>query len=94
MKNRLFTLQDHLNESLKDPAFRQAWEELEAESQLAAKLIEARMKRKMSQRELAAKVQTSQAAISRIEAMNGNPSLGLLKRIAKALDTKLIVSFE
>lgn len=91
---KIYTFQDDLRESLKDPAFRQAWDELEAESQLAAKLIEARMKRKLSQRELAAKVQTSQAAISRIEAMNGNPSLGLLKRIAKALDTKLVVTFE
>jgi transcriptional regulator with XRE-family HTH domain len=43
---------------------------------------------------LAVKVKTSQAAISRIEAMNGNPSVALLKRIASALGTKLYISFE
>lgn len=89
----VYTLQDHLRESLKDPEFRKEWEDSEVEYQLGRKLIEARLKRNMSQRDLAKKVGTSQAAISRIEGMDGNPSLGLLKRIATALDTKLQISF-
>lgn len=94
MKNKLiYTFEDHLKESLTDPEFKKAWEESEADYLLATQLIEARLSRKLSQRDLAQKVKTSQAAISRIEAMNGNPSLSLLKRIAKALDVKLHVSF-
>lgn len=93
MKGKVFTFQEHLGESLKDPEFKKAWEESEAEYVLACNLIEARLKSKLSQRDLAKKVGTSQAAISRIEAMNGNPSLSLLKRIASALNTKLQISF-
>jgi len=94
MRNKLtYSFEDHLKESLKDPEFKKAWEESEADYLLATKLIEARLAQKLSQRDLAQKVKTSQAAISRIEAMQGNPSLSLLKRIAKALDVKLQVSF-
>lgn len=93
MKRKVYTFRDHLKESLQDPQFKKVWQESEAEYQLAVKLIDARLKKHMSQRELASKVKTSQAAISRIEAMAGNPSLSLLKRIAHALDTKLSISF-
>ena len=93
MKNKLsYTFQDHLQESLKDPKFKKAWEESEVEYQLACKIIEARLAKKLSQRDLAEKIHTSQAAISRIESMEGNPSLSLLKRIAEALDVKLSIS--
>jgi len=87
-----YTFEDHLTESLKDPEFRKAWEESEPEYLLSKALIEARLKKKLSQRDLAKKIGTSQAAISRIEGMGGNPSLSLLKRIAKALDGKLQIS--
>jgi ribosome-binding protein aMBF1 (putative translation factor) len=90
---KVFTLQDHLKELLKDPEFKKEWEDSEVEYQLSCRMIEARLKNNLSQRELAKKVGTSQAAISRIEGMNGNPSIGLLKRIADALNTKLQISF-
>ncbi len=34
------------------------------------------------------------AVISRVEAMNSNPSLNLLKRLASALGVKLKIAFE
>lgn len=89
----IYTLEDDLRKRLKNPKFKKEWDESEAEYQLACKLIEARLKNKLSQRELAKKVHTSQAAISRIEAMRGNPSLSLLKRIAGALGTSIKISF-
>lgn len=89
---KVYTFQDHLKEMLKDPEFKKEWEDSEAEFQLGCKLIEARLKRNLSQRELAKKVGTSQAAISRIEAMNANPSLSLLKRISAALGSKLQIT--
>ena len=95
MKNKLlFTFEDHLKEQLKDPKFKKAWEESEPEYLLAKQLIEKRLKEKMSQRALAKKINTSQVVISRLETMNANPSLSLLKRIANALDTKLILRFK
>lgn len=92
MKLKIYTLEDDLKNRLKDPEFKKEWEDSETEYQLSRSLIEARLKKKLSQRQLAKKVKTSQAAISRIEGMNANPSLLLLKRIASALDTKLTIS--
>ncbi|OGH11748.1 MAG: hypothetical protein A2857_03775 [Candidatus Levybacteria bacterium RIFCSPHIGHO2_01_FULL_36_15] len=93
MKNRLiYTLEMDLEKRLKNPKFKKEWEDSETEYQLACKLIEARLKKGMSQRDLAQKVGTSQAAISRIESMNGNPSLSFLKRISAALGSKLQIT--
>jgi len=89
MKNKLYTLQDDLKRRLKDPEFRQLWKESEVEYQLARKLIEKRLRQKISQRDLAKRAKTTQAVISRVESMESNPSLGLLKKLAKALDSRL-----
>lgn len=89
-----YTFEQHLKESLKNPEFRKEWENSEVEYQLGRRLIEARLKRNISQRDLAEKANTTQAVISRIEAMNSNPSIGLLKRLAQALGTKLKIGFE
>jgi ribosome-binding protein aMBF1 (putative translation factor) len=94
MGRKLYTLKDHLAESLKDPAFRKTWEESEVEYQLSRQVIAARLKKKMTQKELADKASTTQAVISRIETMAVNTSVELLKRIASAFDTRLRVSFE
>lgn len=89
---KVYTFEEDLKKRLKNPKFRKEWEDSEVEYQLSCRLIEARLKNKLSQRDLAKKVGTSQAAISRIEGMNGNPSLSLLKRISAALDSKLQIS--
>jgi ribosome-binding protein aMBF1 (putative translation factor) len=94
MKNKFYTFEDHLKESLRDPEFRKAWEESEVEYLLARELIEKRLKKNLSQRDLAKKLNTAQAVISRIETMHANPSLFLLKRIAQTLGVKLQISFK
>jgi ribosome-binding protein aMBF1 (putative translation factor) len=94
MKNKIYAFEEDLARRLKNPKFKKEWEDSEVEFQLGCRLIEARLTKKMSQRDLAKKIGTSQAAISRIEGMNGNPSVALLKRIAVALDTKLSISFK
>ncbi len=94
MKRRVYTFEQHLKESLKNPVFRKEWEDSEVEYQLSRKLIETRLKRNISQRDLAEKAHTTQAVISRIESMNSNPSIGLLKKLAEALGVKLKVGFK
>lgn len=91
MRNKLYTLENDLRKRLKDPEFRRFWKESEVEYQLARKLIEKRLKQRISQRGLAKKAKTTQAVISRVENMNANPSLRLLKRLANALDSRLEV---
>jgi ribosome-binding protein aMBF1 (putative translation factor) len=95
MKNILeYTFEDDLKRRLKNPAFRAAWKESEVEYVLAKQLIEKRLKKHISQRELAKRADTTQAVISRIETMNANPSLNTLRRIASVLNTKLRISFQ
>lgn len=95
MKNKLFyTFEDDLKERLKNPEFKKAWKESEPEYLLARELIRKRLEKKMSQRDLAKKLKTTQAVISRIETMNANPSLSMLKRIAGIFGTSLQVNFK
>ena len=86
---KLYTLEDHLKHSLKNPEFRKAWEESEPEYQVSRALISARLNRNISQRELAKKAYTTQAVISRLESMSANPSIGLIQKVAFALNLKL-----
>lgn len=78
---------------MKDPKFRKAWEDLEPEYQLARNIIRARLKKGLTQAQLAKKVGTKQPVISRLEGMDASPSFRLVKRIAKALGTKLEIRF-
>lgn len=93
-KRPIYTFEDDLKDRLKDPGFKKAWEESEAEYQLAKKIIDKRLKNKMSQRTLAKKLKTSQAAISRLETMQANPSFSFLKRLAQAFDSRLSIQFQ
>jgi ribosome-binding protein aMBF1 (putative translation factor) len=93
-KNKIFTFKDDLKKRLKNPEFKKAWDESETEYQLARQIIEKRLAKQFSQRDLAKNVKTSQAAISRLESMNSNPSLSFLKKVAFALGKKVVVSFK
>lgn len=94
MRKKFYTFEEDLKKRLRNPKFRKAWEDSEVEYQLGKALIEYRISRRLSQRTLAKKAKTTQAAISRIESMDSNPSLATLKRLAQALDSKLQISFK
>ena len=67
MRNKFYTFEDDLKKRLRDPEFKKAWGESEVEYLLAKKLIEKRLRQKLSQRDLARKASTTQAVISRVE---------------------------
>lgn len=95
MRNKLlYTFEDDLARRLKNPEFKIAWDKSEPEYLIAKQLIQKRLQKNISQRDLAQKLHTSQAVISRIETMRANPSLLLLKRIAHALQMKLVLQFQ
>lgn len=77
---------------MKDPEYRREYEKLEPEFQIARQVIAARIKRKMTQKELAEKIGTGQAVISRLEGMNARPSISLLARVAEALKTQINIT--
>jgi len=79
---------------LADPEFRKEYEALGPEFELIESIVRRRMELKMSQGDLAAKVGTGQAAVSRLESGNANPTLASLAEIAKALDADLRIELK
>ena len=88
------TLIEHIKEQLKNPAFEEEYKALGEEYNVAREIIHARMKAKLTQKELAEKIGTRQSNVSRIESGNSNPSIAMLKRIAEATGTKLQVELK
>jgi len=60
---------------LENPAYRKAYEDLEDEFEVSRAFIRARSEANLTQAEVAARMATSQAAVARLEAGKGNPSL-------------------
>lgn len=69
-------------------------DQLEPEYLLAKSLIELRLKKKMSQQQLATKIGTKQPVISRLENMTSKPTFSMLQKIALALNAELRISFK
>ena len=85
------SLSSPLTEIYKRKEFQTAWDN-SAAFHVARNIIHLRRRRKMSQAELAAAIQTSQPAIARIECGEGNVTLGTLERIANALSGRIQIS--
>ncbi|QKY69851.1 helix-turn-helix domain-containing protein [Lentibacillus sp. CBA3610] len=83
-------LKKKLEERLKDPKFRQEWEDSELEYVIARNIIHLRKKKHLTQIELAEALKTKQSVISRIENANQNLSIDTIKEIAKALDVNVM----
>lgn len=79
----------HKAELLKDPEVQKALKENELEFQIAKAIIEARINKGLSQKELATKLHTKQSVISRVENAKTTPSLSFLKRLADVLHLSL-----
>ena len=78
----------------KDADYKEAYDALGEEFNLAHALIEARTAAGLSQSELARRMKTSQSYIARIEAGKVRPSTDALERFARATRTRLRIIFE
>jgi DNA-binding XRE family transcriptional regulator len=87
-----------IERKMKNPEFRETWEDLELEYTLLEELITQmttlRKEQGMTQTELAEKLATTQAAISRIESGKQNITLAYAEEIARALGKKIKITFE
>lgn len=81
----------HKRQLLRDPEVRKALKESELEFQIAKSILDARIKRGMTQKELARRLKTKQSVISRVETVKTTPTLSFLKRVAETLDIPLRV---
>lgn len=89
------TYEGHVKELLKNKAVRKEYENLLPEYKLAKSIIDHRLRKKMTQEDIAAKAGIPQSTVSRIERLtHGLPKLATLKKIADALDAKIIIRFE
>ncbi|MCL4390279.1 MAG: helix-turn-helix domain-containing protein [Patescibacteria group bacterium] len=87
------TLDNYVKKSLKDPEFKKAYDALEPEYALKHRLIELRMKKKLSQQEIATRAGTHQSSIARFEHGDYSPTISFLSRLASAVGMKLEVRF-
>lgn len=83
------TLKEYLDKQLENEEFKKEWEDFQPELDLMKQVIGERIKQNISQKELADRMGTKQANISKLENGNANPSLDFLKRLASSLGKKL-----
>lgn len=88
-KIKAYLLSDLLRDELKDPEFRKEWEAKEPERKLMFAILDARIKKGMTQAQIAKKAGTTQSAIARFEAGNSNPTLGFASRLSRAVGARL-----
>jgi len=79
-------------ELLRDKKIKEAYERLGPEFTVIEMIIRKRIKKNLSQKELAKRIGTKQSAISRLESGTYNPSLSFLQKVSEALDAKLRIS--
>jgi|SRR3989338_1356850 len=91
--NGLTKWSDFEKKLLKNKQFARLTKKTEHEYQIARSLIEIRLRKNITQKELAEKAHTKQPVISRLETGAVKPSISLLERIALALDSTLDIRF-
>jgi len=76
-------------ELLKNPQVKAEYDALEPEFNIIQAMIDARKQQNLTQEELSKRTGITQADISRIENGTRNPSLEMVKRLAKGLGMQL-----
>ena len=89
MKN----LQTYISEQMDNPEFAREYEAIQPEMDVIMAIVDARISRNLTQKELAERVGMNQADISKLENGTRNPSLNLLKRLAEGMDMVLKIEF-
>lgn len=92
MKKKFTKHVDFRAELLKRPGHKKAHDDLELEFKIIRAMIDARIKKGMTQEKLAKILGTKQSAIARFETGNANPRLSFMKKLTRALDVKLTVT--
>lgn len=95
MGKKMLKFQDVLQKELKDKEFRKYYEEEGQKLEIGYKIAQLRQKNRLTQKQLASKIATSQTVISRLESGDyWKCSLSTLEKIATATRTHLTVDFE
>ena len=84
---------DYLQEQLKDPEFKKEWDDIQPEMDVIRAMVDTRIGQNLTQKQLAERTGIDQADISKLENGTRNPSLKLLKRLAKGMGMQLKIEF-
>ena len=87
------TLKEYKKEQMKNPEFVEAYEEIQPEMSVIRAMIDARLSRGMTQKELAEATGIAQGEISKLENGTRNPSIKLLQRLADGMGMVLNITF-
>ena len=90
--SKLPDVNDFKRELLKDKKVKAEYDKLEARYALIHQVLDARIKKNISQKTLAQKMGTKQSAIARFESGNTNPTLAFIERLSRAVKTPLTIS--
>ena len=90
MKKHL-TFNEHLKHELKNPKFKEAFDQEDFYVRVAVQIAKVRENRQMTQKDLAKRLHTTQQAVSRIEKGDQNITLNMIERLAEALDKKPVL---
>lgn len=85
---------EFLEDQLRDPELRAAYDALEDEFSLVRALLDARRISGLTQQELAERTGMAQSDISRLERGEGNPSLKTLRRLAAGMGMRVRIEFQ
>lgn len=93
-KDTTISFDEYLKETLEnDELLRDEWEKTEAEYNILRVVLDTRVRLNLTQQELAKRCGIDQSDLSKIERGVLNPSVKILKKIAKGLGKKLKIEF-
>ena len=89
----MIKLDQMLEEQLKNEEFRKEYEAMQPEFDVVRAIVDARMSKNLTQKELAERTGINQADISKLENGTRNPTVNLLKRLAEGMGMVLKIEF-
>ena len=87
------TLNEALNEQMKEDEFKKEYEALNLEYEIISSLVDARKYCNVTQKQLSENTGIAQSDISKIQNGSANQTIKLLKRLAEGLNMRLKVEF-
>ena len=87
------SFRESLNKRLENEDFRKEYEDIQPEMEIIRAIIATRKEQNLTQADLSVRTGINQADISKLENGNKNPSLKMLKRLAKGLNMDFRIEF-
>lgn len=87
------SFEQYLTQQMKNKVFRRAYEEEGQRLEIAYKMLQLRKQQKLSQKELAKKLKTTQSVIARMETGQQNFTTDTLQKIASVFKRELKIEF-